>query len=131
MTPNSQGYQPSMSGPEMMGRMGPYESNKDPFGGMRKGEQLPYLMLMGFLLVTTKTKLLFFQFKPENSSCNQAPTVGWESNTTEAHLARWATCRWARGNSTRTDMTEGKHTAVCYYLNVSVVCYVAQSHHNF
>lgn len=50
MTPNSQGYQPSMSGPEMMGRMGPYESNKDPFGGMRKGEQLPYLMLMGFLL---------------------------------------------------------------------------------
>ncbi|TWW65462.1 AT-rich interactive domain-containing protein 1A [Takifugu flavidus] len=40
MTPNSQGYQPSMGGPEMMGRMGPYESNKDPFGGMRKaGEQ--------------------------------------------------------------------------------------------
>ncbi|KAM9737644.1 AT-rich interactive domain-containing protein 1A isoform 2-T2 [Menidia menidia] len=40
MTPNSQGYQPGMSGPEMMGRMGPYESSKDPFGGMRKaGEQ--------------------------------------------------------------------------------------------
>lgn len=39
MTPNSQGYQPSMGGPEMMGRMGPYESNKDPFGGMRKGER--------------------------------------------------------------------------------------------
>uniref|UniRef100_A0A8C6PA10 AT-rich interaction domain 1A n=1 Tax=Nothobranchius furzeri TaxID=105023 RepID=A0A8C6PA10_NOTFU len=40
MTPNSQGYQPGMSGPEIMGRMGPYESNKDPFGGMRKaGEQ--------------------------------------------------------------------------------------------
>uniref|UniRef100_A0A8C4GYZ7 AT rich interactive domain 1Ab (SWI-like) n=1 Tax=Dicentrarchus labrax TaxID=13489 RepID=A0A8C4GYZ7_DICLA len=40
MTPNSQGYQPGMGGPEMMGRMGPYESNKDPFGGMRKaGEQ--------------------------------------------------------------------------------------------
>ncbi|KAG7245246.1 hypothetical protein INR49_023819, partial [Caranx melampygus] len=40
MTPNSQGYQPGMAGPEMMGRMGPYESNKDPFGGMRKaGEQ--------------------------------------------------------------------------------------------
>lgn len=38
MTPNSQGYQPGMGGPEMMGRMGPYESNKDPFGGMRKGE---------------------------------------------------------------------------------------------
>lgn len=37
MTPNSQGYQPGMGGPEMMGRMGPYESNKDPFGGMRKG----------------------------------------------------------------------------------------------
>uniref|UniRef100_A0A3B4YBD3 AT-rich interaction domain 1A n=1 Tax=Seriola lalandi dorsalis TaxID=1841481 RepID=A0A3B4YBD3_SERLL len=36
MTPNSQGYQPGMGGPEMMGRMGPYESNKDPFGGMRK-----------------------------------------------------------------------------------------------
>lgn len=41
MTPNSQGYQPGMGGPEMMGRMGPYESNKDPFGGMRKGEQQP------------------------------------------------------------------------------------------
>ncbi|XP_037119572.1 AT-rich interactive domain-containing protein 1A isoform X1 [Syngnathus acus] len=40
MTPNSQSYQPGMAGPEMMGRMGPYESNKDPFGGMRKaGEQ--------------------------------------------------------------------------------------------
>lgn len=41
MTPNSQGYQPGMGGPEMMGRMGPYESNKDPFGGMRKGERHP------------------------------------------------------------------------------------------
>lgn len=40
MTPNSQSYQPGMGGPEMMGRMVPYESNKDPFGGMRKaGEQ--------------------------------------------------------------------------------------------
>ncbi|XP_038158606.1 AT-rich interactive domain-containing protein 1A isoform X1 [Cyprinodon tularosa] len=40
MTPNSQGYQPGMGGPEMMSRMAPYESNKDPFGGMRKaGEQ--------------------------------------------------------------------------------------------
>ncbi|XP_034017292.1 AT-rich interactive domain-containing protein 1A isoform X2 [Thalassophryne amazonica] len=40
MTPNSQGYQPGIGGPEMMGRMGPYESSKDPFGGMRKaGEQ--------------------------------------------------------------------------------------------
>ncbi|XP_041867946.1 AT-rich interactive domain-containing protein 1A isoform X2 [Melanotaenia boesemani] len=40
MTPNSQGYQPGMGGPEMMSRMGPFESNKDPFGGMRKaGEQ--------------------------------------------------------------------------------------------
>ncbi|KAG1947487.1 AT-rich interactive domain-containing protein 1A [Pimephales promelas] len=39
VTPNS-GYQPGMGGPDMMGRMGPYESNKDPFGGMRKaGEQ--------------------------------------------------------------------------------------------
>ncbi|CAB1320793.1 unnamed protein product, partial [Coregonus sp. 'balchen'] len=38
ITPNS--YQPGMGGPEMMGRMGPYEPNKDPFGGMRKaGEQ--------------------------------------------------------------------------------------------
>ncbi|XP_017293478.1 AT-rich interactive domain-containing protein 1A isoform X2 [Kryptolebias marmoratus] len=40
MTPNSQGYQPGMGSSEMMGRMGPYEPNKDPFGGMRKaGEQ--------------------------------------------------------------------------------------------
>ncbi|XP_061753381.1 AT-rich interactive domain-containing protein 1A isoform X1 [Nerophis ophidion] len=40
MTPNSQNYQPGMGGPEVMGRMVPYESNKDPFGGMRKaGEQ--------------------------------------------------------------------------------------------
>lgn len=41
MTPNSQGYQPGMGGPEMMGRMGPYEASKDPFGGMRKGERQP------------------------------------------------------------------------------------------
>ncbi|XP_061903499.1 AT-rich interactive domain-containing protein 1A isoform X2 [Entelurus aequoreus] len=40
LTPNSQNYQPGMGGPEVMGRMVPYESNKDPFGGMRKaGEQ--------------------------------------------------------------------------------------------
>uniref|UniRef100_A0A8C1ARF8 AT rich interactive domain 1Ab (SWI-like) n=1 Tax=Cyprinus carpio carpio TaxID=630221 RepID=A0A8C1ARF8_CYPCA len=39
VTPNS-GYQPGMGGPDMMGRMGPFEPNKDPFGGMRKaGEQ--------------------------------------------------------------------------------------------
>lgn len=38
MTPNSQGYQPGMGGPDMMSRMGPYES-KDPFGGMRKGKR--------------------------------------------------------------------------------------------
>uniref|UniRef100_A0A3P9HK24 AT rich interactive domain 1Ab (SWI-like) n=1 Tax=Oryzias latipes TaxID=8090 RepID=A0A3P9HK24_ORYLA len=40
MTPNSQGYQSGMGSAEMMSRMGPYESSKDPFGGMRKaGEQ--------------------------------------------------------------------------------------------
>lgn len=36
MTPNS-GYQSGMSTPEMPGRMGPYEPNKDHFSGMRKG----------------------------------------------------------------------------------------------
>lgn len=41
LTPNSQGYQPGMGGPEITARMGPYESNKDPFGGMRKGERQP------------------------------------------------------------------------------------------
>ncbi|XP_029298531.1 AT-rich interactive domain-containing protein 1A isoform X2 [Cottoperca gobio] len=40
LTPNSQGFQPGMGGPEMIARMGPYESKQDPFGGMRKaGEQ--------------------------------------------------------------------------------------------
>uniref|UniRef100_A0A3B3QA81 AT-rich interaction domain 1A n=1 Tax=Paramormyrops kingsleyae TaxID=1676925 RepID=A0A3B3QA81_9TELE len=39
MTPNP-GYQPGMNTSDMMGRMGPYEPNKDPFGAMRKvGEQ--------------------------------------------------------------------------------------------
>ncbi|KAF5893174.1 AT-rich interactive domain-containing protein 1A-like, partial [Clarias magur] len=40
MTPNSN-FQPGMGGPsDMMGRLGPYEPNKDPFSGMRKaGEQ--------------------------------------------------------------------------------------------
>lgn len=39
MTPNST-YQPSMNTPDMPGRMGPYEPNKDPFSNMRKvGEQ--------------------------------------------------------------------------------------------
>lgn len=38
MTPNSN-FQPGMGGPpDMMGRLGPYEPNKDPFSGMRKGE---------------------------------------------------------------------------------------------
>uniref|UniRef100_A0A667Z762 AT-rich interaction domain 1A n=1 Tax=Myripristis murdjan TaxID=586833 RepID=A0A667Z762_9TELE len=40
MTPNS-AYPSGMSTPEMQGRMGPYEPNKDPFGAMRKGEQQP------------------------------------------------------------------------------------------
>ncbi|KAM8870006.1 AT-rich interactive domain-containing protein 1A isoform 4-T4 [Spinachia spinachia] len=35
MTPNS-AYQPGMNTPDMQGRMGPYEPNKDPFGNMRK-----------------------------------------------------------------------------------------------
>ncbi|XP_061633873.1 AT-rich interactive domain-containing protein 1A isoform X5 [Phyllopteryx taeniolatus] len=39
MTPNS-AYQSSMSTPDMQGRIGPYEPNKDPFSNMRKvGEQ--------------------------------------------------------------------------------------------
>lgn len=36
VTPNS-GYQPGIGGADVMGRMGPYEPNKDPFSGMRKG----------------------------------------------------------------------------------------------
>lgn len=36
MTPNS-AYQSGMNTPEMQGRMGNYEPNKDPFGSMRKG----------------------------------------------------------------------------------------------
>ena len=36
MTPSAP-YQQSMSMPDVMGRM-PYEPNKDPFGGMRKGK---------------------------------------------------------------------------------------------
>lgn len=35
MTPNAP-YQQGINMPDMMGRM-PYEPNKDPFGGMRKG----------------------------------------------------------------------------------------------
>ncbi|KAM9310317.1 AT-rich interactive domain-containing protein 1A isoform 2-T2 [Pholidichthys leucotaenia] len=39
MTPNAN-YQPGMNTPEMQGRMGAYEPNKDPFGNIRKvGEQ--------------------------------------------------------------------------------------------
>lgn len=41
MTPNS-GYQSGMSTPEMPGRMGPYEPNKDPFSGMRKGKNFQF-----------------------------------------------------------------------------------------
>lgn len=36
LTPNST-YQPGMNTPDMQGRMGTYEPNKDPFGNMRKG----------------------------------------------------------------------------------------------
>ncbi len=113
MTPNSQGYQPGMGGPDMMGRMGPYEANKDPFGGMRKGKQRPNQQIRycgSSVGAETNNNLSFF--KLESSSCNQALTVGWENSITEAHQARWATCRWARGNSTLMDMTEGKHAAL-------------------
>lgn len=37
MTPSAP-YQQSMSMPDVMGRV-PYEPNKDPFGGMRKGRR--------------------------------------------------------------------------------------------
>lgn len=38
LTPNSN-FQPGMGGPpDIMGRLGQYEPNKDPFGGMRKGK---------------------------------------------------------------------------------------------
>lgn len=36
LTPNSN-YQSGMNTPDMQGRMGPYEPNKDPFSNMRKG----------------------------------------------------------------------------------------------
>lgn len=38
MTPNS-AYQSGMNTPEMQGRIGSYEPNKDPFSSMRKGTQ--------------------------------------------------------------------------------------------
>lgn len=39
LTPTNSSFQPGMGGaPEVMSRLGPYEPNKDPFGGMRKGE---------------------------------------------------------------------------------------------
>ncbi|MEQ2211208.1 hypothetical protein XENOCAPTIV_007671 [Xenoophorus captivus] len=40
MTPNST-YQPGMNTPDMQGRMGPYEPNKDPFSNMRKDGGYP------------------------------------------------------------------------------------------
>ncbi len=46
-TPNS-GYQPGMCGPDMIGRMGPYEPNKDPFGGMRKGDCSGHILTVEF-----------------------------------------------------------------------------------
>jgi len=63
------------------------------------------------------SRLFVFSFrKLESSSCNRAPTVGWQNSTTGARQARWVTCRWARGNSTLTDTTGGKHTASLLYL---------------
>lgn len=47
VTPNS-GYQPGMGGPDMMGRMGPYEPNKDPFGGMRKGDSSGHILTVEY-----------------------------------------------------------------------------------
>lgn len=43
MTPNS-AYQPGMNTPDMQGRMGPYEPNKDPFSNMRKGGRRAVLL---------------------------------------------------------------------------------------
>ncbi len=47
VTPNS-GYQPGMGGTDMMGRMGPYEPTKDPFGGMRKGDCSGHILAVEF-----------------------------------------------------------------------------------
>ncbi len=45
MTPNS-GYQSGMSTPELPGRMGPYEPNKDHFSGMRKGLYCSHVIII-------------------------------------------------------------------------------------
>ena len=57
MTPNST-YQSGMNTPDMQGRMGTYEPNKDPFGNMRKGGHAEWIMLSLKL-----TCLLNFQFR--------------------------------------------------------------------
>uniref|UniRef100_A0A3Q3BE65 AT-rich interaction domain 1Aa n=1 Tax=Kryptolebias marmoratus TaxID=37003 RepID=A0A3Q3BE65_KRYMA len=46
MTPNST-YQPGMNTPDMQGRMGPYEPNKDAFSNMRKGGSPEWTHLIG------------------------------------------------------------------------------------
>uniref|UniRef100_H3CWA3 AT-rich interaction domain 1A n=1 Tax=Tetraodon nigroviridis TaxID=99883 RepID=H3CWA3_TETNG len=67
LTPNS-AYQASMNTPEMQGRMGSYEPNKDPFGNMRKvGEQ----------------------FLPANPGPNSG--VG---DLTGDHQGPWVQCQW-------------------------------------
>lgn len=53
MTPNS-AYQSGMNTPDMQGRMGTYEPNKDPFGNMRKG---------GHTGVILETKILQYPFR--------------------------------------------------------------------
>lgn len=61
MTPNS-GYQSGMSTPEMPGRMGPYEPNKDPFSGMRKGKSIwfEFFFFLFLLLKELNMKILGF-----------------------------------------------------------------------
>lgn len=56
MTPNS-AYQSGMNTPEMQGRMGTYEPNKDPFGTMRKGE----LTTAEWMMLSQELKYLCIQ----------------------------------------------------------------------
>lgn len=72
--------------------------------------------------------LYFIFLKLESSSCRLVPTVGWGSSTTEDHQDQWATCRWARGSSSRMDTTGGEHAwlsrrnDIQWYLSIKTDC---------
>lgn len=127
MTPNS-AYQSSINAPDMQGRMGPYEPNKDPFSNIRKGWHYwfpaPLTSLVFKELWMGHNFKMYLQLGSSSYLLAKGLTVGWVTShssnhhnssphLTEDHLEEWAPCQWDPGSSILMDPAMTGGTSCC------------------